>query len=559
MAKMYCVFLGLIFLLQSIGWTQEIVQFSQLTTDYKAKIELQKHVKVFTLTNIPDLELMTILYDGDLHDVIFHGISSDKLKIWENDLLTDSSYILTSEGLRLNSKSTGIRTFDILGPNGEEGALTVSPGFVAGFYKDIYFEPAIQIDGLNLPRGILVIYKETDAVNIDNLICNDDSAPKDLAGEVEVRGTQCYRGFSDIADDYLMYVNQGSSVTNVQNWNTSKLNTTKTRYDNEFSNPIQIVIDQQYIVTSLASEPWPQNITISVLLSNFANWAYGTGGYSGKGFPSSPNYGTLWTNRSYTGPYGIAYVGEFCAWYGFHVLRQVSTLSDKLQTHEMGHVMNMAHVTGTQFYMNATVTSAATQWAAANTTSLQTYLDLSVCNKPELFCPALPIEIAKLEAYNEGCGKQGLRWVTASEYNNEKFIVQSAGSDLKFKDATIIKGKGTSFDFSSYEFQDPKPYKGINYYRILNVDYDGTQYLNPIRFVYNSCGETKILFDNFINENELSLNIQPEGQHYLIGNMLGSVLFSGELHSNSLDVSSLSAGMYFISINGETERFVIGK
>ena len=91
------------------------------------------------------------------------------------------------------------------------------------------------------------------------------------------------------------------------------------------------------------------------------------------------------------------------------------------------------------------------------------------------------------------------------------------------------------------------------------MDYDGTQYLNPIRFVYNSCGETKILFDNFINENELSLNIQPEGQHYLIGNMLGSVLFSGELHSNSLDVSSLSAGMYFISINGETERFVIGK
>lgn len=67
-----------------------------------------------------------------------------------------------------------------------------------------------------------------------------------------------------------------------------------------------------------------------------------------------------------------------------------------------------------------------------------------------------------------------LRWKTASEDNNDFFIVQRSSPGTPFVSIGKVKGGGTLSTVSAYSFHDHSPLPGRNYYRITQVDYDGT-------------------------------------------------------------------------------------
>jgi hypothetical protein len=77
-------------------------------------------------------------------------------------------------------------------------------------------------------------------------------------------------------------------------------------------------------------------------------------------------------------------------------------------------------------------------------------------------------------------------WQTATEENNSHFLIQRSTDEGKtFETIGQVDGKGDSHSAVDYKFVDTKPAAGMNYYRLQQFDFDGTNEffgLVPVRF-----------------------------------------------------------------------------
>ncbi|HRH37937.1 MAG TPA: T9SS type A sorting domain-containing protein, partial [Flavobacteriales bacterium] len=67
-----------------------------------------------------------------------------------------------------------------------------------------------------------------------------------------------------------------------------------------------------------------------------------------------------------------------------------------------------------------------------------------------------------------------LEWVTATESNNDHFTVQRSRDGASFENVTEVHGAGNSMVTLFYGTTDKHPYAGTSYYRVVQVDADGT-------------------------------------------------------------------------------------
>jgi len=86
-------------------------------------------------------------------------------------------------------------------------------------------------------------------------------------------------------------------------------------------------------------------------------------------------------------------------------------------------------------------------------------------------CSTLPIELLWFKGYPQGDIVE-LKWATATEINNDYFMVQKFVEN-EWVDMTRVEGVGTTNFTSYYETQDTRPTIGYNYYRLKQVDHDG--------------------------------------------------------------------------------------
>jgi Pregnancy-associated plasma protein-A/Secretion system C-terminal sorting domain len=66
-----------------------------------------------------------------------------------------------------------------------------------------------------------------------------------------------------------------------------------------------------------------------------------------------------------------------------------------------------------------------------------------------------------------------LRWKTASEKNNDYFVIEKSRDGQIFEDMIKVTSRGSSTDISDYETLDNAPTVGMNYYRLKSVDKGG--------------------------------------------------------------------------------------
>jgi hypothetical protein len=84
----------------------------------------------------------------------------------------------------------------------------------------------------------------------------------------------------------------------------------------------------------------------------------------------------------------------------------------------------------------------------------------------------LPIELVDFYVLNKD-NVNNLYWTTASEINNDYFIVENSEDGYVWETVVIIKGAGNSTIEIVYDFSH-EDYKNIlNYYRLTQVDFDG--------------------------------------------------------------------------------------
>jgi hypothetical protein len=175
----------------------------------------------------------------------------------------------------------------------------------------------------------------------------------------------------------------------------------------------------------------------------------------------------------------------------------------------------------------------------------------------------LPVELLEFQAAAVN-DRVALRWSTASEINNDYFIVERSKEGHEFEPVVRVEGAGTVSVTSHYEAEDLQPFSGISYYRLRQTDFDGTvTYSDPIAVNNQSLLRGFNLTPNPASSS-LFIRMQacPEGQQVLkIYGVSGQLVFektlspSLQVHEETLDLSFLHTGVYNVVLETPTAVF----
>jgi len=119
-----------------------------------------------------------------------------------------------------------------------------------------------------------------------------------------------------------------------------------------------------------------------------------------------------------------------------------------------------------------------------------TYTIPTTCNHTSLYpyfvgASPLPVELTGLSGYYNG-SENVINWVTVSENNNDYFLLERSVDGVTFNEVGQMEGAGSSQDVLKYTLYDAYFRPTRNYYRITQVDYDGTRTPSNIISIDNS-------------------------------------------------------------------------
>ena len=158
-----------------------------------------------------------------------------------------------------------------------------------------------------------------------------------------------------------------------------------------------------------------------------------------------------------------------------------------------------------------------------------------------------------------------ITWQTASEQQNDHFVVEKSLDGRTFIELTRVKGQGTTSSTSNYKAMDYQPQTGNNYYRIKQTDADGTSTYTPVSSIqFSTTGTSISVFPNPTN-NMLTLQTDAVANTlYQITDLTGNLIQSNRIFSNrmQINIGQLPAGTYILNILREkqvVETFKITK
>ncbi len=205
----------------------------------------------------------------------------------------------------------------------------------------------------------------------------------------------------------------------------------------------------------------------------------------------------------------------------------------------------------------ATVTSTPkvyTLTATDLTTGCEVSKNVMVLQEPII----LPVELTHFDAALIG-DIVLLDWATASERNNDHFVIERSVDGISWEEIGREYGYGTTSVPHSYRFTDEHPLYGVSYYRLKQVDFDGKYDYSPVRSVeyIKSSAPVRILWYPNPSRGEIRwAAAHTEGILTIaIMDILGRQVFSTDasnLSGNTLNVGHIIPGTYFISFVKET-------
>lgn len=139
----------------------------------------------------------------------------------------------------------------------------------------------------------------------------------------------------------------------------------------------------------------------------------------------------------------------------------------------------------------------------------------------------VPVELSSFSA-SVTLNNVELNWTTATETNNFGFSVERRSEDSEFEEIGFVKGNGTSTLINSYSFIDSKPLSGVVYYRLKQIDLDGSiNYSNEVLADNTGLIEGFRLLGNYPNPFNPSTTIsftltEKENVRVLVRDILGS-------------------------------------
>lgn len=151
-----------------------------------------------------------------------------------------------------------------------------------------------------------------------------------------------------------------------------------------------------------------------------------------------------------------------------------------------------------------------------------------------------------------------LKWTTSSELNSDYYSVQRSNNGVNWTEIGVVQAAGSSQNLIDYNFTDPSPVSGINYYRINQFDQDGSYFTSEVRSL-NFGGPVALVYPNPFKE---VVYIECEGSFSVeVSDPLGRIILSGnDLHQ--IDMANYGASFYQLRIfhsNGDVQHVKLVK
>lgn len=226
-------------------------------------------------------------------------------------------------------------------------------------------------------------------------------------------------------------------------------------------------------------------------------------------------------------------------------------------------------------YLWNTGATTRTITATAIGTYQVTVTNRALCEKTDevevLFAAVLPVEWLDFSGVAEKNKSNRLNWVTGSEFNNAYFVVEASKDGKNFEAIGQRAGNGTIEERNSYTFLDKAPLAQTTYYRVRQVDLDGSENFSKIieitqaqttgiqidRFAPNPVwADAKVAFTT-TDESPLTYEIKDIKGRTILTKSYQPTIGQNEVF---LSVESLTKGVHFLVIqqgkNTVTYRFI---
>ena len=175
----------------------------------------------------------------------------------------------------------------------------------------------------------------------------------------------------------------------------------------------------------------------------------------------------------------------------------------------------------------------------------------------------LPVELVEFDAVPVNNSEVLCSWVTASEINNDYFVIERSRDGSRFEYVGTVDGAGNSFSTLSYKFTDDTPLTGISYYRLKQVDFNGAHSYSQMVAVRITGTDQHVSVYPNPSSGEVFLvidNLESITIPVTLFDVSGRLVYQKEIFGNKVeqfDFSFLAKGIYSLKVTlpGETSVF----
>jgi hypothetical protein len=161
----------------------------------------------------------------------------------------------------------------------------------------------------------------------------------------------------------------------------------------------------------------------------------------------------------------------------------------------------------------------------------------------------LPIELIDFKATPLE-REVALEWTTASEINNDFFVLERSDDGIEFGYIGEVQGAGNAVIQNTYTFHDDAPLNGLAYYRLTQVDFDGSSETFPMVAVRFGTEKLAQLYPNPSNGN-FAVDFGSEAIRDIhVYDSSGRLILQTVSESSQVrvDLKGRSSGIYFVDV-----------
>jgi hypothetical protein len=166
----------------------------------------------------------------------------------------------------------------------------------------------------------------------------------------------------------------------------------------------------------------------------------------------------------------------------------------------------------------------------------------------------LPLDFISFNAENKE-NYNLLKWTTENETNTSYFAIEKSEDGDSFETLGKVEAAGNYNGQLDYDFQDNSLVRGRNYYRLTCFDLDGKFAHSEIISIYSESMEEICVFPNPF-ATDLNIQLDNYEQSFKIYDAYGQLIQKGENVPSNIDLSQVSAGIYFLKIGNKNIQII---